>query len=275
MADMTGLPTLEAYLGWIARHALVLVVCSLLGGLVGVGLVVADRPQVTAEASVLLSRQPARPQLDPTGEVPPEVTIDTDAALLGATEVTAAVALSTGTDPEAVEDRLEVRATPLTRVLHVSFSAPDEETAEDGARAAVTALLEERVELIAAAADPVARMRQELARLRDKVEARARDTRTTSPENVLLSRLQARVSFLSTGSSGDQAVGRVLRRAGEVGPASRDNPEVKVSGGAMAGLLLGLGVGIVLDARRGFRRSTRAERPVDQRAQPQRGLARG
>lgn len=272
---MTGLPTLEAYVGWVARYALLLIVCSLLGGLVGVALVVADRPLVTAEASVLLSRQPARPQLDPTGEVPAEVTIDTDAALLGATEVTAAVARSTGTEPDSVEDRLEVRAAPLTRVLHVSFSAADGETAEQGARAAVTALLEERVELLAATADPVVSMRQQLARLRDKVEARARGTSMASPDNVLLSRLQAQVSFLATGSSGDQSVGRVLRRAGEVGPASRDNPEVKVSGGVMAGLLLGVGVGIVLDARQGFRRSTRAERPVDQRAEPQRGLVRG
>ena len=273
---MTGLPTLEAHVAWMARHALLLVVFSLLGGLVGVGLVVVDRPLVTAEASVLLSRVPVRAQVEPTAAAPPEVTIDTDAALLGSAEVVAAVARSTGTDPEAVADRLEVRATPLTRVLHVSFSAPDAVTAEEGARAAVTALLEERAELMAAALEPVTGLRQELARLRDKVEAGTVNTGTASPESLLLTRLQAQVRFLSALSSGDQSMGRVLRRAGAVGPASRANPEVKVSGGAMAGLLLGIGLGLVLDARaRSRTRSARAKRSVDQRTQPQRSLARG
>lgn len=273
---MTGLPTLEAHLGWVARHAVLLVVSSLLGGLVGIGLVVADRPLVTAEASVLLSRLPARPQLDPTAEEPPEVTIDTDAALLDSTAVTAAVARSTGTEPEAVADRLEVRATPLTRVLHVSFSAPDAVTAEEGARSAVTALLEERAELMAAALTPVADMRQELARLRDKLEAGTTITGTATPDSLLLTRLQAQVRFLSALSSGDQSMGRILRRAGAVGPASRANPEVKVSGGAMAGLLLGIGLGLVLDARgRSRTGSARAKRSVDQRTQSQRSLARG
>lgn len=272
---MTGLPTLEAHLAWVARHAVLLAVSSLLGGLVGVGLVVVDRPLVTAEASVLLSRLPARAQLDVTVEAPPEVTIDTDAALLGSTEVTAAVARSTGTDPEAVVDRLEVRATPLTRVLHVSFSAPDAATAEEGARTAVTALLEERAELMAATLQPVTSLRDELARLRDKVEARTLYSWATSPDNVLLTRLQAQVRFLSALSSGDQSMGRVLRRAGAVGPASRVNPEVKVAGGAMAGLVVGLGVGLVLDARAHSRtRSARAERSVDERTQPQRRFAR-
>jgi hypothetical protein len=276
MADMTGLPTLEAHLAWVARHAVLLAVSSLLGGLGGVGLVVVDRPLVTAEASVLLSRLPARAQLDVTVEAPPEVTIDTDAALLGSTGVTAAVARSTGTDPEAVVDRLEVRATPLTRVLHVSFSAPDAATAEEGARTAVTALLEERAELMAATLQPVTGLRDELARLRDKVEARTLDSWATSPDNVLVTRLQAQIRFLSALSSGDQSTGRVLRRAGAVGPASRVNPEVKVAGGAMAGLVVGLGVGLVLDGRaRSRTRSARAERSVDERTQPQRSLARG
>ena len=273
---MTGLPTLEAHLAWVARHAVLLAVSSLLGGLGGVGLVVVDRPLVTAEASVLLSRLPARAQLDVTVEAPPEVTIDTDAALLGSTGVTAAVARSTGTDPEAVVDRLEVRATPLTRVLHVSFSAPDAATAEEGARTAVTALLEERAELMAATLRPVTGLRDELARLRDKVEARTLDSWATSPDNVLVTRLQAQIRFLSALSSGDQSTGRVLRRAGAVGPASRVNPEVKVAGGAMAGLVVGLGVGLVLDGRaRSRTRSARAERSVDERTQPQRSLARG
>jgi hypothetical protein len=114
---------------------------------------------------------------------------------------------------------------------------------------------------------------------------RAGNAPVASPDEILLSRLRFQVQFLDQVRSGSTSMGQLLAEARQVGQPSTVNPEVKISGGAMVGLLVGLCVGMALDARRTAHpwssppassrpRPARAERGVDESPQPQRGLAR-
>lgn len=254
---MSGLPTLELHLSRVRRHIVLLTVCILLGTAVGVWLVRLDQPLVTARASVLMKELPGYAQLDVSSKVPEEVTVDTDAALLGSTEVTDAVAEASGVDPDIVQERLAVTATPLTSVLHISFSAPDAESAAAGATTAAKTLLQQRSSVLAGAAkETVDDLRVEVAAIRDEIKRNlSREEPTaTSANELLLGRLQFLVRFLDDVRSANQSMGQLLSQARTVGTPKTVNPEVKVSGGGMVGLLVGLGLSLAVDAWRGRRR---------------------
>jgi hypothetical protein len=279
------LPTLEQHLAWVRRHLRLLLVFCVLGTAVGFGLASRDERIVTAESSLLITRIPTYLHLTPDMAPPKSVTIDTDAAMLRSAQVDRAVEGETGMAADEVQDHLGVTATPASRVLHVSFTASDADTAVNGAAAAAREFLDQRSRLLAGAArDTLPRLRDDLAQRRDVINAVRAGQAATSPDEVLLNRLQFQIRFLDGVRSGNRDMGRVLTAAHTTGPASTVNPEVKISGGAMVGLLLGLCAALGLDARRrrwsplsappGPTPLLPQQRGVDQSPEPQRGLAR-
>ncbi len=131
-----GLVRLDRYLLALRDGAPIVAaagVCGLLGALAWVQV----RPSpYQASASMLL---PSPPRYPAVGDGP--VTVDTEAQLLASDAVTKAAAQASHQSVPAVVARMSVTATPNTRVLHVSLSAPHADDAEAGVAAAVDTYL--------------------------------------------------------------------------------------------------------------------------------------
>ena len=134
---------LSSYTGLVRRHAASLVILAVLGAVAG-ALFQAGRetPSVATLSILLPSDQSASGAQSP-------VTIDTDAQLVTSDPVLSALAklAPPGLSRAELADRLQISATPNTRILHVAFAASSPSRAIAGVEAATTAFLHLRSEL--------------------------------------------------------------------------------------------------------------------------------
>ncbi|MDQ3627434.1 MAG: hypothetical protein M3419_01150 [Actinomycetota bacterium] len=249
---MNRLPTLEQYAATARRHLLLIIIGMLLGTAGGMLYLRSEPATHTATTTVLLGRIPAYVPTDPSDPAPRLITIDTDAAIVRSRMVSDAVAAATGLSQDQAQDALTVDAEPLSEVLRVSFSHPDADLAVRGADVAVDTLLELRsTTLPSSRTTKLRRLESELQDLVDQLDALLLSgTRLGGPATALEQQLSAQHTYLEEQLDQDPDVGRVLVEAQPPTQASRANPEVRIASGAMLGLLAGLGLGLVRDARR-------------------------
>jgi len=116
-----------------ARRNIVLISVFVLLGLAGGDYVqMQSNKSFTSTASILLAPVPTYVSLAASGPPPSEITIDTDARLLRYEQTLDRVAAATGEDRASVAKRLNVTAPTSTRVLKVSYTAPDRNAATVG-----------------------------------------------------------------------------------------------------------------------------------------------
>jgi uncharacterized protein involved in exopolysaccharide biosynthesis len=213
--------------------------CMVLGLLVGLGWASVQPKTYTAQASVLLAPVPTYVSSE-TGRPPREVTIDTDARLVTGARVAQAVAEATGVTADAVPERLEVTATPLSRVLHIAFTAGSVDAAADGATAAAEAFVGARREALGALSVEQARqISLRIADLQGRLSTQGKRQLASSLDDPLvddIADLRARAAELETVRA---VPAEVSRRALPPVVADTTEPEVPLTSGAMTGLLVG------------------------------------
>ena len=233
------MPTLELYVGFVRRHALLLLV-TMAAGLAGGLLLNQMHPATfTARASVLLAPLPTYAETDPTVD-PRQVTIDTDAQLVRSQSTLARVANATDTTVATVGTHLSVSAQPLTRVLHIDFTSTDPRRAARGAQVAAEHVLALRASVLPGAPkENLEYVREALAAIRDEIQAQE----GSAPDGLLQLRLTQMREFLRSIVHSTHATGEVLTRAAT--PTGRDsaNREVAPASGVMLGLLAGVMIG--------------------------------
>jgi capsular polysaccharide biosynthesis protein len=135
--SLPGSVRVSSYLSWMRLPARSLVLITVLGGLSGLLFQMSREPAYTASEPVVVPHMGTQSAID---------TVDTEASFLHADPVLVAVsaALDGRWARSEVADRLSVSATVNTRILHISFTAPDRATARRGAGAATEAFLAAR-----------------------------------------------------------------------------------------------------------------------------------
>lgn len=129
--------TVGEFFRLVRRHAVALVVATLIGAALGAAFQLGRPATFTASESVLL------PSDRSTSSNEPPVTIDTDAQLVTSDPVLKAVSAATGgTSTHAqVAARLDVTAIPNTRILHIAYTAASPDQALRGVQAATREFL--------------------------------------------------------------------------------------------------------------------------------------
>jgi hypothetical protein len=231
--EASGLPWHELTTRVRSAVAPVLVCAAALGalGLVA-GLAQPARHQATTD--VLLAPEPEAldsSELSSIG-LPPESTIDTEAALMVADRT---LAQATGDDSEQVvadlQERLQVTAPPNTDVLEVTVVADDPESAERTSAAVAEAYLDNRRDYLET------RRTQTLAALREALGDLDPDEAALSTEEEYL-RVAIEDALVDVAGT-SVVVGEVVA-APVAGPVRRQL-EVPTTSGVGLGLLVGLG----------------------------------
>jgi capsular polysaccharide biosynthesis protein len=250
---------LGAYGTYVRRHIPLIVVCMVLGAIVGVAISHRIATYV-GTASVFAPPLDLGPRGVPGDTAAPlrekdAVTPDTEALIATSTPVLTAVRKATGSRVgyAALAKRITVDAPPNTQVLSISFSARKPKVATAGAQAAATAFVDARARLIKdrQAADMTA-LSGQINALRDELASASTTTAIGGPININVARiardvitnkirtLQRTQIRLTTDEAG---AGTVLRPAVESAIRPRLGREVPVTSGLLVGLLLGLLLG--------------------------------
>jgi uncharacterized protein involved in exopolysaccharide biosynthesis len=245
------LPLWSDHTAFVRRHRLRIVALMVLGLLVGLTWSLTQTGTWTSTASISLAPVPKYVLPTGAGLAPPEVSIDTDAQLLGSPEVLGAVADVLGVDTGAARDSLSVTASPNSHVLHVGVTAPSAPAAADAANAAAAALVRVRRNALGSLRpDQLRLLRLWVAGQEDLLAQEQRDRLVlpaTDEDFALVAELRTGLqeleeARLSPAEVIDPAV-----------PAPRPdyaNREVPLVSGAMLGLLAGCLLGALLDRRR-------------------------
>lgn len=236
------------------------VVGLLVGLLAGLAVFFLSPAQYRATVAIQLTSVAPIVDLNPAGPRIRAVTIDTDAQLLRADPVVAAVAAAEGRDPADVRASMAVSARPLSEVLELTYTADSAEAARDGAATAAAAFLDLRDTTVIA---PVRGYLQAVlaATRQPGVVVDDLDVSGLVPNQSETEASRLRAAITDVELSGP---GRVI--AAPVLPSGAHRGDVIVplaSGaalGALVGFLLGVGRCWVADRRRG--RSAAAPPPV-------------
>jgi capsular polysaccharide biosynthesis protein len=248
--------SLSAYPAFVRRHFGLLIVCIVLGALVGV----AAGKQLTAyvgSASVVVPPTSLEPQGLPdesTRRISEKDTLtpDTEAQLVRSTTVLNAVKAATHLSaPVAVLiGRLTIDAPPNTRVLTLSFMARHKSKARIGAQAAAEAYLASRARLVAqrrvvdlaAIDDQITALRSDLSDAAAKRNTGGRTDRLVA--DIAVTTTADRIRSLERLATGIRATpvdpGRVLRPAAESKVRPRTSRQIPLTSGLLLGLLAGL-----------------------------------
>lgn len=232
------LPKLQSTVRPVLTHPLTLTTTAMLGGLAMMGTHAVLGGPTEASQRLLI---PAADLVPVPGARP--FTLDGEALIARSDPVVQSVARSLGTDPQDVQDAIELGAHPNTRVLIISYVAEDTDDALRGVELVTAAYLEERARLLTAANRSVtARYQEHLDRL--DVAFRPTGTLPESAPGTVLSEaamelqeesLRAAEVLLDVSDSG---VGRILTPP-TAAPAS-DVGTVRVASGLALGLLVGV-----------------------------------
>jgi uncharacterized protein involved in exopolysaccharide biosynthesis len=243
-------PELMQYLSFVRRHWLVLVLGTVIGMVGAAGWHAQQPPTYTSTASVMLTPVPGFVDTDPSGRAPRSVTIDPDAQLAVSSTTVAAVARATGDAPTVVAAGLNMSAPPLTRVLRLSYTAPQPRKAQLGAMVAARSLIASRREFLGAVQlDQIARLQLEVARRSadlEQLEAAGASLERRGEALDQLGTLRARLTELYAARSNP---GEVLEAARPLTEPDSTDPEVALATGALLGLCFALGVAWLFEAR--------------------------
>jgi hypothetical protein len=141
------LPTLGDYVVPVTRWIPLVLICSLLGGAVGLYVDKAGGKQATGVVTIVVPQAPSF-TLVPSGSGP--MTVDTLAQMLSSDQVLTAVQKAAGRRPVPGDNSLSVRATANSRTLHISYTANTAVQAKAGAEAAANAFVDVRTQLLEA-----------------------------------------------------------------------------------------------------------------------------
>jgi uncharacterized protein involved in exopolysaccharide biosynthesis len=254
MGEMTGpgrRQTWSDYPRFVRRNAGPLVVLAGLGALGGLALALSAPSTYSATASVVLAPVPVYTTTSTTELAPPEVSIDTDAQLLHSPRVTGAVARELGLETEAVEEHLQVSASPNTHVLHVTISAPSASAAAAAANAGAAQLAEVRRAVLGALQrDQLRQLRLVLSEHEDLLaQEQSRRLVIPSRDDLFHQILELRTGVQEL-IGARRAPVEVVRPARAPSVPDYANREVPITTGAMLGLLAGCLVGSQLDRAR-------------------------
>jgi uncharacterized protein involved in exopolysaccharide biosynthesis len=254
------LPLWSDYPRFLRRHRAGIGALMGLGLLAGLAFSLLQPATYSATASVAITQVPVYLSASPTELIPPEVSIDTDAQLLGSPRVLGAIGDALGTDPDLASDHLAVTASPNSHVLHVTLTAASPQRAAQAANAAVGAFIEVRRDALGALEESQLRQLRLVISEQERVLAREQNKRLviTSDDEVFAQvlDLRARLDELEQARS---VPAEVVSPA--VAPSGADyaNTEVPLASGAMLGLLAGCLLGAARD--RASRLGHRADNP--------------
>jgi capsular polysaccharide biosynthesis protein len=232
--------TVEDYAALLRRRAVSLAGGVLAGLIVAVAYVVVTPPVYRATAEVLVLPLTTDLQDSPRGR---KVNVDDAAQLVVSAEVTEAAAAALGRGSATLTEAIDVTVPANTSVLQISYFSTDPDEAARTAGAFATAYLAQR--------------RQEAADVLQARRAAAEQARTglveeinaaTGPTRELLrQRLREVDEELADAVSTAVLAGRVVRDADRPTTPQSPVPLPTLLSGAAAGLLLGLGVGLLRD----------------------------
>jgi hypothetical protein len=242
---------LSFYARFVRRHLIVLVACVLLGLAVASVMVVREPRPYRASAAVLLTPLPSYVSTDPSNPVPPNITIDTEAALVTSDITARAVARATGADLATVRANLLVSARPLTAVLDIAYSAARPAQAARGASVAARALLQQRKSLVLSkqAVPNILLERQ----IRSLEEAATQEAQSLIPSATELAAIEDDLEKLrnirDTAQKARTLPGRVIEAARVPRTLEPARLAVPVVSGALLGVLAGVAIGAWRDLR--------------------------
>jgi capsular polysaccharide biosynthesis protein len=231
--------TVEDYAALLRRRAVSLAGGILAGLIVAIAYVVVTPPMYRATAEVLVLPLTTDLQDSPRGR---KVNVDDAAQLVVSAEVTEAAAAALGRSSATLTEAIEVTVPANTSVLQISYFSTDPDEAARTAGAFATAYLAQR--------------RQEAADVLEARRAAAEQERTdlveeitsaTGPTGELLRRLREADEQLADAVSTAVLAGRVVRDADRPTTPQTPVPLPTLLSGAAAGLLLGLGIGVLRD----------------------------
>ena len=141
-----GEPTFGGYLTHVRRHAAIIAVCMLLGGMAGGAYEVVRGVPVSATVPVLLPIA----RTDP-GSIAPS--LDTEARFASNPAVLSAVSVAVGRTVAAHDTAISMSAIPNTRILEFTYTARSVAAARAGATAGANALIQLRAQNLLSAQD--------------------------------------------------------------------------------------------------------------------------
>jgi uncharacterized protein involved in exopolysaccharide biosynthesis len=245
------LPLWSDHTAFVRRHRLRIVALMVLGLLVGLTWSLTQTGTWTSTASISLAPVPKYVLPTGAGLAPPEVSIDTDAQLLGSPEVLGAVADVLGVDTGAARDSLSVTASPNSHVLHVGVTAPSAPAASEAANAAAAALVRVRRNALGSLRpDQLRLLRLWVAGQEDLLAQEQRDRLVlpaTDEDFALVAELRTGLQELEEARI---SPAEVIDPAVPAPRPDYANREVPLVSGAMLGLLAGCLLGALIDRRR-------------------------
>jgi uncharacterized protein involved in exopolysaccharide biosynthesis len=246
-----GLPLLSDYKMFMRRHRTVIGALMGIGLLVGLVVGVLQPSTYSATASIALTPVPVYVSGSTTELVPPAVTIDTDAQLLGSPRVLGALGHELDVDQGEATEQLSVTASPNSHVLQVTVSAASPRLAATAANAAADAFIEVRRDSLGALQDSQFRQLRYLVSLQERALAKEQATRLVMPDqDELFAQILELRTSLDELEEASAEPADVLSAAEDAETPDHANLEVPTASGAMLGLLLACLLGIARDRRR-------------------------
>jgi uncharacterized protein involved in exopolysaccharide biosynthesis len=205
----------------------------------------------SATTSVALEPVPMYVTPSTTELVAPEVSVDTDALLIGSPRVLAAVAAVVHEDPATVADQVTITASPNSHVLHITVSADTAPHAAEAADAAAAALEGVRRRTLGAIRIDQLRQLRLFATDQEQLLAKEQATSVLIPaDNPLFAQILQLQADLETLEDARRDPLRVTTAAATPRHADYANTEVPLTSGAMVGLLCGCLLGAGRDRTR-------------------------
>jgi hypothetical protein len=223
-------------------------VLMIIGLLAGFAWSLTEPASYSATTSVVLSPVPMYVIPSATELAPPEVSIDTDAQLLGSPEVRDAIAGALRIDPADVDEHLTVTASANSHVLHVTVTGRSAAAAAEAADAAAHALTEVRRDSLGSLREGQLRQLRLLISNQKRLltQGDAQGTALTAYDDVSAQILDLTNALRSLEEARVQPA-EIVRFAATPQQAIHANTEVYVVSGAMLGLLCGCLLGAVRD----------------------------
>jgi capsular polysaccharide biosynthesis protein len=246
------------YLGMLRRHWWVVLLLAFAG--VGAAVLVTHvQPKVYESATSVLVQPAGQDTNVVGGRTKGDINLDTEAQLVHSTAVAvgAAELLRTGTPPDELARQVAVEVPANTAVLVVTFTAGEPESARAGSHAFAEAYLRNREE--SAKADLNAQIGALNAKVRQlsttlsQVNGRLAGLSDSSPlrpnlesqRNTTQNQLNNLSGKLNDLTTATVTGGKIISDARLPGAPTKPDPMLNLATGAMLGLLLGVGVGLV------------------------------
>ncbi len=199
-------PTVGGYLGMLRAHRRLIAVFMVLGLIGGAAWPALHGTPSTATLSVLVPPEPTY-----VAKASHPVTIDTEAQFANSTSVSDAILDAVSHDAKIDPDRLEVTATPNTRILHLTYSAANPKSATSAVTAAANALLQLR------ARNMQARQAAVLKALRLRADALDKAIKTVDTSGVSLKSSTKELNLFGKAELLRRTNQELLSEAGQVG----------------------------------------------------------